>query len=79
MGRSLSDKLLEFERFEMLNKTIWDNVTRHARKLGLSPVWEDWANESWAIAEIDGELEWNIYPGPEPWPEGDEDEPEPDP
>ena len=59
---ALNDKLLEFERFEVLNYPIWTNVERHAAKLGLHPKWEDWANEPWAIAEKDGELEWDHNP-----------------
>ena len=67
-GRQLNDKLLEFERFQVLNSTIWDNVLRHAEPLGLHPRREDWAHESWAEAEKDGELEWdhNPYRGPGP-------------
>ena len=63
---TLNDTLLEFERFEVLNFTIWDNVLRLAERFGLHPRWEDWAHERWAIAEQDGVVEWNRYPGPGP-------------
>ena len=61
-GRQLNDRLLEFERFEVLNRTIWDNVLRHTQPLGLHPKREDWAHETWAEAEKDGALEWDHNP-----------------
>ncbi len=66
MARALNDRLLEFERFEMLNFTIRANAERLCTMLGLTLDWDRWKDAPWAIAEADGELEWMAGCGPGP-------------
>jgi hypothetical protein len=66
LARALNDRLLEFERFEMLNFTIRENAERLCAMLDLTLDWDRWKDEDWAIAEADGELEWMVGSGPGP-------------
>jgi len=64
-GRKLNDKLLEFERSLVLNRTIRANAERWCETLKLTLDWSRWENEAWALDEADGQLAWdkNPYPG----------------